>query len=151
MASTIANHTLPLLPSVRQPKFLWVPLRFSFYVWVTLWFALRWHPHNCFASLFFGRCQMFCGQIKEKRNSQPSSKENTNWCITKCMFYMLYISIYHLGFSIFQNMNFTKDSEEQLNINQRTERTRKVQVQSSHSVISNSFSTCFHALTIGLS
>ena len=39
MASTVASHTLPLLPSVRQPKFLWVPLRFSFSDWVTLRFA----------------------------------------------------------------------------------------------------------------
>ena len=34
--------------------------------------------------------------------------------------------------------------------NQRTERTRKVQIQSSHPVVSNSFSTCFHARTICL-
>jgi hypothetical protein len=30
MASTVVDHTLPLLPSVCQPKFLWVTLRFSF-------------------------------------------------------------------------------------------------------------------------
>ncbi len=107
LAPTVANHTLPLLPSVCQPKFSVSPasvlfLRLSH---ASVRCALHWHSHNCFASLFFGHCQ-----INEKRKS---SKENTNWCITTNIFYMLFISIYHLGFSIFQHMNCTKDSEEQ--------------------------------------
>ncbi len=145
MAPTVVDHTLPLLPSVCQPKFLWGTLRFSF---ARLSHASRSRSHNCFASLFFGHCRMFCGQINEKRNSQPSSKENTNQCITKCIFYMLYISINSSGIQYHPTNNLLKGFW-------RTTKEQKEQGKCSFraliSVVPNSFSSCFHALTISLS
>ena len=82
--------------------------------------------------LFFGHCRMFCGQINEKRASQPRSKQNTNWCITKYIFCMLDISINLFGIQYLPTHDLHKGFWRTFKERSRTERTRKVQLQSSH-------------------
>ncbi len=124
MASTIVEHTLPLLPSVRQPKLLWVTLRFSF---TRLSHASRSRSRKCLRSVDISMISTTAS--RPQKRTQTGASSNLHFTC----FIFQYIS---LGFSIFQQSFYSRDSEgfnkEQSRNNQRTERTRKLQLQSSH-------------------
>ena len=91
-APTVANHILPLLPSVRQPKFLWVPLRFSSFDWVTLWvrvlIIVSRHCSSDTVEFSADKLVRSTTASQAQKRTQTGASPNTYLHI-----YMLYISI----------------------------------------------------------
>ena len=152
MASTVVDHTLPLLPSVRQPKFLWVTLRFSF---ARLSHASRSRSRKCLrhCSSVIVHCSADIS-MRSATASRPQKRTQTGASSNihvSCFYISIYISGIQYLSTNHSTMGFWRTNKEQSKNNQRTWRTRKVQLQSSHSVVPISFPACFYDLTISLS
>ena len=151
MASTVVDHTLPLLPSVRQPKFLWVTVRFSF---ARLSHASRSRSRKCLrhCSSDIVECSADVS-MRSTTASRPQKRTQTGASSNihvSCFYISIYISGIQYLSTNHSTMGFWRTNKEQSKNNQRTWRTRKVQLQSSHSVVPISFPACFYDLTISL-
>jgi hypothetical protein len=81
---------------------------------------------------------------QDQNRTQTGASSNTYFAC------LIFQSIY-LGFSIFQHMTYTKDSGEHSRNDQEQKEQGKCSFRALISVVPNSFSACFHALTISLS
>jgi hypothetical protein len=117
MASTVVDHTLPLLPSVIA---------------------------HCFADI----------SMRSTTASRPQQRTQTG-ASSNLHFTCFVFQCISLGFSIFQQSFYSRDSEERIKNNQGTTKEQKKQGKCSFRalilVVPNSFSSCFHAFTISLS
>ena len=94
-----------------------------------------------------------CSADKLMRNataSQAQKRTQTGASPNTYFTCLIFQSIY-LGFSIFQHMIYTKDSEEHSRNDQEQKEQGKCSFRALISVVPNSFSACFHVLTISLS
>jgi len=143
LASTVVDHTLPLLPSVRQPKFLWVTVRFSF---ARLSHASRSRSRKCLrhCSLVIVECSadIWMGiAIASRPQKRTQTGASSNLHFTCFIFHYI-----HLGFSIFQPIILPWDSEELTKNNQRTTKEHEEQGKCSFRALIRSFQ--FHFLHV---
>jgi hypothetical protein len=113
----LSVNTLPILSSVRQPKFLRHQGSRCHYTCSRCHYTCSRCHH---ASWFFGFCPMFFGGIGWKPNRQPASIENTNHDTIQSTSYMLYIYGYIYQF-LWDSVSFNLHSTQWiLKNNQRT-------------------------------
>ena len=145
LASTVVDHILPLLPSVCQPKFLWVTLRFSF---AQLSHALR--LQSC-------KCSRHCSSVIVECSadilmgsaiaSQPQKRTQTGGAPPNLHFTCFIFHYIYLGFSIFQQIILPCwDSEELTKNNQGTTNEQEEQGKCSFRALIRSFQ--FHFLHV---
>ena len=114
MASTVANHTLPLLPSVRQPKFSVSPASVLFFPIESRFGSLRVSvliiiSRHCSSDI------VECSADKLMRSATASrAQKRTQIGASPNAYFTCFIfQSIHLGFSIIQLTIYSSDSEEQ--------------------------------------
>ncbi len=114
MASTVASHTLPLLPSVRQPKFSVSPASVLFSPIESRFGSLRVSVHiiisrHCSSDI------VGCSADKLMRSASASraQKRTQIGASPNAYFTCFILQSIHLGFSIIQLTIYSSDSEEQ--------------------------------------
>ena len=143
MASTVVDHTLPLLPSVRQPKFLWVTVRFSF---ARLSHASRSRSRKCLrhCSSVIVHCSADIS-MRSAITSRPQKRTQTG-ASSNLHFTCFYISIFIFGIQYLSTINLLWDSEELTKNNQGTTKEQEEQGKCSFRALIRSFQ--FHFLHV---
>jgi hypothetical protein len=140
LASTVVDHTLPLLSSVRQPKFLWVTVRFSF---ARLSHASRSRSRKCLrhCSSVIVHCSADIS-MRSATASRPQKRTQTG-ASSNIHVSCFYISIYIAGIQYLSTNHSTMGF---WRTNQRTTKEHEEQGKCSFRALIRSFQ--FHFLHV---